>query len=196
MLMFFLLPETSRALVGNGSIAPPRYNVLPVPVPFAKGFLQHYPQSSTTHDAAPKTSKRVMPNPLRSLKILVRKDNLVVIMACGLMYVVYTCINTSLSTLFISIYHLNQGQAGLIYLPFGIGGTVSTLFSGPLMDRAYRKARARRGLTIDKLAGDDLDGFPIEKARLGVIWMPLAVTVVAVAGFGWVVEFKQVGRYS
>lgn len=134
---------------------------------------------------------RRMPNPLRSSTILTRRDNIIIILACGTLYAVYTCLNTSLSILFIDIYTLNQWQAGLIYLPFGIGGTVSTFFSGPLLDRAYRNARTKQGLSTDKVSGDDLDSFAIEKARLGVVWIPMLVTVCLVVAFGWVLHYRR-----
>ena len=134
-----------------------------------------------------------MPNPLRSLTIIIRRDNTIIITACGLLYIIYTCINTSLSVLFIDIYKLNQWQAGLIYLPFGIGGTVSTFFSGPLLNNAYRNARAKQGLSTDMAAGDDLDNFSVEKARLGVIWTPMLVTTCSVVAFGWVLHYHLVG---
>ena len=109
-----------------------------------------------------------MPNPLISLKILLRKDNAVVLLAYGLMYAVYACVIATLSTLYIEIYGLNEWQAGLIYIPFGLGGTVSTFFSGSLLDSAHRNARTKRGLSTDKVKGDDLDNFPVVKARLSV----------------------------
>ncbi|KAK6856153.1 hypothetical protein PG995_008304 [Apiospora arundinis] len=132
-----------------------------------------------------------LPNPFKSLRILIRKDNAIIILACGILYVIYTCVNASLSVLFIDIYGLNQWQTGLIYLPFGLGGTVSTFFSGPLLDNAYRKARTRRGLPTNKVSGDDLDNFPIEKARLGVIWVPMALTTASVVAFGWVLQLRK-----
>ena len=180
--MLFFLPETSRNIVGNGSVQPPRYLRLPVPT-----IMRHWKEE----DAVAK-HRLQMPNPLKSLTILSRKDNAVIIAACGLLYTVYTCINTSLSVLFIDIYKLNQWQAGLIYLPFGLGGTVSTFFSGPLLDRAYRNARTRQGFSTDKAAGDDLDEFPIEKARLRIIWSPMVLTACSVLAFGWVLHFHQV----
>ncbi|KAL9020456.1 MAG: hypothetical protein Q9185_002331 [Variospora sp. 1 TL-2023] len=143
-------------LVGNGSMSPPKYLRLPSSV-----WLGHSTEGNTTTGHMWR-----MPNPLRSLVIIARKDNAVIILACGMLYVVYTCINTSLSVLFIDIYKLTQWQAGLTYLPFGIGGTVSTFFSGRLLDKAYRDARTERGLSTNKAVGDDLDNFPIEKARL------------------------------
>jgi hypothetical protein len=180
--MALFLPETARNMVGNGSIRPPKHLQLPVPT-----LMRHWEDSDSI---GPREWR--FPNPLASLKILVRRDNTVIIVACGLLYVVYTCINTSLSTLFIQIYRLNQWEAGLIYLPFGLGGTVSTFFSGRLLNTAYRNARTERGLPTDKAVGDDLDNFPIEKARLRVMWMPMAATICSVVAFGWVLHYEKV----
>ncbi|ORY56952.1 major facilitator superfamily domain-containing protein [Pseudomassariella vexata] len=176
------LPETSRNLVGNGSIRPSKHLQLPIP-----GLMCHWKESDVVA-----SHRWRLPNPLRSLKILIRKDNIIIILACGILYVVYTCICASLSVLFINIYELNQFQAGLIYMPFGVGGTLSTFFCGPLLNKAYRKARTEHGLATDITAGDDLDKFPIEKARLTVIWIPMLVTTLSVVAFGWVLHFHQV----
>jgi predicted MFS family arabinose efflux permease len=181
-LMVFLLPETSRNIVGNGSGKPPVYLILPIPQ-----LMRHWKANDE-----PVRHKSQTPNPLKSLVILWRKDNATIILACGLLYAVYTCINASLSTLFIEIYQLNQWQAGLVYLPFGLGGTVSTFISGPLLDRAYRNARTSRGLSTNRARGDDLDNFPVEKARLSVVWIPMIMTICSIIAFGWVLELQQV----
>ncbi len=151
LLMTFLLPETFRNIVGNGSIRPSKHLRLPIPI-----LMCHWKDSEVVVD-----HKWRMPNPMQSVTILIRKDNTIIIIACGILYLIYACINTSLSILFIDIYELNQWQAGLTYLPFGIGGTISTLFSGPLLNRAYRNARTKRGLSTDTAVGDDLDNFPV-----------------------------------
>lgn len=91
--MVLFLPETSRGIVRNGSIKPSKYLRLPV-----SGVMRHWKES----DVVPK-NKLEIPNPLKSLRILVRKDNAVVIAACGILYAIYTCINTSLSILFVDI---------------------------------------------------------------------------------------------
>ena len=180
MVMF--LPETSRNVVGNGSIKPPKYLRLPISNTMCRW------KGSEQGDE----HKWRVPNPLKSLKILTRLDNAVIITACGILYVIYTCINASLSVLFINIYNLNQWQTGLIYLPFGLGGVTSTFFSGQLLDKAYRRARTTRGLSTDKVRGDDLDSFPIEKARLGIIWIPILLTTCSVVAFGWVLDTRLV----
>ena len=181
-MMVFLLPETSRNIVGNGSIRPSKHLRLPIPT-----LMRHWRESDVVAEY-----KWRIPNPLKSLTILIRRDNTIIILACGILYVVYTCINTSLSVLVIEIYKLNQWQAGLIYLPFGLGGTVSTFISGPLLNNAYRNARTKRGLSTDKAVGDDLDNFPVEKTRLSVIWTPMLVTTCSTVAFGWVLHYHQV----
>lgn len=189
--MIFTLPETARNLVGNGSVEPPK--VLQLPVPF--DAFAHW---KTANDGDRGQGEDVpehkwsLPNPFKSLKILIRKDNFIIILACGLLYVVYTCINTSLSVLFVNIYGLNQWQAGLIYVPFGAGGIVSTLFSGRLLNKSYRKAREKLGSTVSGQGNDNLDEFPVEKARIAVIWLPLSLTVVCVLVFGWLLHIHTV----
>jgi hypothetical protein len=180
--MVLLLPETSRNIVGNGSVKPPAHLRLPLPYLF-----RHW-----TEDTVVENRKRRIPNPLRSLKILTRIDNLGLALACGFLYTVYTCINATLSVLLIDMYNLEQWQVGLIYLPFGLGGVVSTFFCGKLIDKAYLAARTKRGLSTDLKRGDNLDTFPIEKARLSVIWIPMAITCATVVGLGWVLHYQQV----
>lgn len=105
----------------------------------------------------------------------------------------FPSITASLSTLFLEIYNLSEWQAGLIYLPFALGETASTFFSGQLLDGAYRKARTKRGLSTDRINGDDLDNFPIEKARLNVMRIPMLAIVVCTVAYGWVLQYKLVG---
>ena len=95
--MLFILPETSRSVVGNGSIKPPKYLLLPLP---------HVMRHCTSTEVVAKPQWR-LPNPFKSLKILIRKDNAIVTLAAGLLYVVYPCINTSLSVLLIRVNKLN-----------------------------------------------------------------------------------------
>ena len=182
LIMAFFLPETSRNIVGNGSCKPPKQLRLPFST-----LMCHWKESDirTGHEWR-------IPNPLKSLTILIRKDNAIIIIACGFLYTIYTCLNTSLSVLFIKTYNLNQWQAGLIYLPFGLGGTFSTLFSGRLMDKAYCISRKDRDLSTDRAVGEDLDNFPIEKARLSIIWVPMLLTAVSVVAFGWVLDYQEV----
>ncbi|KAI6365687.1 hypothetical protein MCOR25_005296 [Pyricularia grisea] len=197
VLILLFLPETSRNIVGNGSARPPRHLRLP---PIGRHLIRHWKDhaddDSSSSNSQP--SSRTMPNPLRSLRILARRDNAVVMLACGLLYAVYTCVCASLSVLFVDLYALDQLQAGLVYLPFGLGGTASTAICGPLLNRAYRRVRdgcvaggREAEVALDRHVADDLDVFPVERARLGVVWLPMAVATVSVVAFGWTVHLHM-----
>ncbi|KAJ5177144.1 chloramphenicol resistance protein [Penicillium canariense] len=68
---------------------------------------------------------------------------------------------------------------------------MSAFISGRKLDQAWLNARIKRGLPIDKAIGDDLDNFPVEKARLCVIWVPMLMTTGLVVAFGWVLHYHQ-----
>lgn len=169
------LPESARNIVGNGSTEPPNLMKLPF-----KTFMSHWDASQGRGRV-----KMEIPNPLKSLTLLLRRDNILVVVGISLLYSVYSCIHTSLSSEFIKVYQLNEWQAGLVYLPFGLGSTFATLLSGSLIDRSYRKSASSLGLPIQRAVGRDLDTFPIETARLRCLWIPIALAICSVVAFGW-----------
>ncbi|KIW61184.1 hypothetical protein PV05_01340 [Exophiala xenobiotica] len=177
-MMVSTLPETARNLVGNGSVAPP----LGARLPFDR-FMNHWNVPSHCDG-------RRFPNPLESLWILHYKDNLILIVGGSILYMVYCCIHASLATQFIDFYGLNQWQAGLIYLPFGAGCTLSTVFSGKLIDKGYKSIALLYGLPLDRTTRGGRELFPFEKARLRCIWIPITTATVSVSGFGWVLDKK------
>lgn len=179
-MMVSTLPETARNLVGNGSVAPP----LGARLPF-KRFMNHWNVPSHCDG-------RRFPNPLESLWILYYKDNLILIVGGSILYMVYCCIHASLATQFIDFYGLNQWQAGLIYLPFGAGCTLSTVFSGKLIDKGYKSIALLYGLPLDRTTRGGRELFPFEKARLRCIWIPITTATVSVSGFGWVLDKRTV----
>jgi predicted MFS family arabinose efflux permease len=183
-----LLPETNRVLVSNGGLEPPRYSQ-----PFILGVMRPWspPRGPSASVEPPKAR---IPNPMKSLLVLSRKDVVVSIIPGSILYMLYVCINTSLSTTFINTYHYSEIQAGLIYLPFGIGAIISTAVSGRWIDHDYRVVAKAYGLSIDKVAGDDLLNFPIEEARMRSIFVPTFITFIAVVIYGWLVE-KRLVRY-
>ena len=188
--MVLTLPETARSLVVDGSVPLPKLSKLPFP------SLYKSPQCRPEAETKPSRDKMHIPNPMKSLLILTRKDNLCLVVAGGITYTIYCCLNASLSSLFIEVYKLNQLQAGLIYLPFGIGCMLSTLMSGNIIDRDYRIVAKRYGITVEKKKGDDLARFPIEEARTRSSFLPLGVALVAIVGFGWVLQVQTVSRFE
>ena len=185
--MLLTLPETARGVVGNGILEPPPLSRLP-----HTACVRPRESLEPMHCPRPKR-QRSFPNPLTSLGLLLGKDNAVVVFAGAFLYMTFCCLPASLGTLFIEIYHLNELQAGLIYLPFGLGCTLAALASGKLIDRDYRKTAESHNLPIDRIRGDDLRTFPIEQARLRSVFVPLVASVLSVIGFGWALDNHTVG---
>ena len=92
------------------------------------------------------------------------------------------------------MYGLGEWQLGLIYLPFAVGGTVSTFCSGWILDRTYRKDRTRRGFSSDRFGGDELLDFPIEKTRIRVMVIPMTTIMICIFGYGWTLQRQQVNK--
>lgn len=115
------LPETARRIVGNGSIRP-----LGI-------YKSLFPIQAHSVDSAMSHGEEVTSrgfNPLRSLRVIFEKDSAIIIGSYGIFYAIYICIQISIATLFTEIYNYGELEAGLIYLPFGVGCLVATVLSG------------------------------------------------------------------
>lgn len=183
ILLAFFLHETSRSIVGNGSIA-------------ATGVNQTFLQSlrSGGHNAA-KIHKRLrIPSILPCLKLILYKNTSMLLVSYGTFYMMYSCLQATLAQLLEQYYKLSPLQAGLCYLPYGVAGGVASVrvptlgaltivqlkirltrtpqyTVGLLTDRDYRITAEQHNLDIDRRNGDDLQHFPIEKARLRSIFV-------------------------
>lgn len=210
VLVLFALPETSRVIVGNdsGKATGVHRTLLSALIPTRNIF-------SGSRDAVPRpasgssTHTPTPPSPLACLKLLLVKDVALVILCNGIYYIMYCCIQASLSTLFIEVYGYGTLEAGLIYIPFGLGCLVSTLLwgssvllltldpsrllpsagintssTGRFLDFSYTRTARHHGIPIDRERQGNLDEFPIRQARLkGTLYLVI-VSTVATVGYG------------
>jgi MFS family permease len=119
-----LLPETARKVVGNGSIPAKGVNQ-----DLLSKFRGRPSQIVVTEHDQPKRKLHV-PNPMACLYIIFYKDTASILLTNAIFYMIYCCIQASLSSSFISIYHYQELEAGLIYLPFGFGCALASYGSG------------------------------------------------------------------
>ena len=122
LTIIFVLPETLRKLVENGSIRAIGINRLPFPKVYENVGLERDSPSCIRN-------LRLL-NPLTCIRSLIRKDTAIVIFTIGILYTLYSCLQASLSSLFIELYDLSELQAGLIYLPFGLGCAIAAYLTG------------------------------------------------------------------
>ena len=124
MVLFLFLPETARALVGNGGF---RANSLWMNIYATWGSKK---DTSERRDHVSQSKRLRFPNPLKCLVLLSRKDTVLIVTINGIYYSTYCCVQASLALLFIEIYQFKEIQAGLVYLPFGFGCLLASFISG------------------------------------------------------------------
>lgn len=57
-----------------------------------------------------------------------------------------------------------------------------------MLDWNYKRTARKHGFVVDIRRGDDLKDFPIEKARLGIIWPTLYTGFASIIAYGWTLE--------
>ena len=179
LALLIFLPETSRKLIGDGSILPARLMSRSV-------YSLVISRKPVTEESPPSFS---FPNPLSCLITLFNKSNFIVLMVGGLQYTIFGCLAASLSTQMIHLYSLNYLTAGLLYIPSGIGGIIAAYLNGRLLNYDYRMTARKYRLPVSKTS-DNLARFPIERARLRSVFAFLALSAVATAGYGWTLQEK------
>ncbi|MCJ1438604.1 hypothetical protein MMC27_007994 [Xylographa pallens] len=178
-VMFICFPETARTLVENGSAAATGINRTLISVLWNR---------RKDDDSVLTQPKFRFPNPIRSLRLVFHKATSLVLFSNAIFYMKYSCVQASLSPLLIEVYGLNELQVGLAYLAFGIACAAASYAVGMITDRDYRKTASSLGFAIDKVKGDDLAKFPIEKARLRSIWYYIVISSASTLGYGWTLE--------
>ncbi|KAI1478771.1 MFS general substrate transporter [Daldinia eschscholtzii] len=177
------VPETGRKVVGNGSIPPQGWNM--TLLDYIR-FRRH-PRNRPTGQAKQKLR---FPNPFNTLAIVGNKDMGMILFYNASLYIGFMIITSTLASQFADIYHYNDIQLGLCYLPIGGATTVSSICNGYMIDWNYRRIAKKLGISIDRKRGNDLKGFPIEKARLQLVYPLVIIGAVAYIGFGWALHYK------
>ncbi|KMU90596.1 hypothetical protein CIHG_08312 [Coccidioides immitis H538.4] len=121
-----------------------------------------------------------IPNPLTSIPILFHKNSLAIILVGSIYYTVSRTLGASLSAQCIEIYDLNYLEAGLVYLPTGLAGMISSY------------STAKLGRDTNLRAGEDNDDFPVEKTRLRSVWYLIIISSAATLGYGWALYKRAV----
>ncbi|KND92947.1 Quinidine resistance protein 2 [Tolypocladium ophioglossoides CBS 100239] len=177
-----LVPETCRAVVGNGSIPPPKWNMTLIDFIRRRG-VNRRPES------APKVKIRI-PNPLKTLYIVFRKEEGLLLFISAIIYLNFILVAATLSTLFMQIYKFDALEVGLCYLPYGFGCCFASLVQGYVVDWNYRRIAKKLGVPLQRKRGEDLTDFPIETARIQPIYPALLIGAVALIGWGWALEVE------
>ncbi|KAK3291457.1 major facilitator superfamily domain-containing protein [Chaetomium fimeti] len=187
-MMVLFLPETARSIVANGSRPAKGINkpLVPLVAPKARDVAM----AESISGVPIREGHRKFPNPLAALKLLRIPGTAIILVAYGINYTVYCCLQASLSTLFVDIYGVSGLVAGLVYIPFGVAVALSAFATGRLLDISYKKTAAENGISIVKSKETDLKAFPIERARLRTVILSVALSAFLVMGYGWALQAR------
>jgi MFS family permease len=219
MMLGWTMPETGRAVVGNGEVPargiwrtwwavawslrkastsdsdadseqPDNYSTEAAPAP-APAPNHSSTIAINTNNPGPGTLTLTLPNPLTSLRILVHPDTFLTLYCAASPYAVWYSIQTSIPLIYRDVYGYNDLTISLCFLSGGAGVILGGLVAGRLMDYNYRKVAGREGRCVDRVKGDDLRGFPIEKARARGAWVMHSVGMAGIVGYGWAVQSQS-----
>lgn len=183
LAILFFLPETLRALVGNGSI-------VANPTPFQlyaqyKKEHQEYTDddSSTLAHVQPLDMSRFLhiPNISQPFLYLLQKDVFVALVYNGIHYATYYAYLTSTTSQFSLVYGLSQLQIGLCFLCQGVGCIIGSFIQGKLLDRDFRRFTK----VVDGVLPKD---FPIFKARLRSVYHNAGLIGGISLFYGWMLH--------
>lgn len=143
-MILLALPETARTIVGNGSIPATGMNRTLLSV-----LTSSKRDDRPARDVTIGYRRASFPNPLASLKLLLEKDLFILLLCNGIFYATGACVQTSLSSQFIKVYGYRELQAGLIYIPYGLGGLANVYVWGEYRDHGPSVFKAKHTIRED-----------------------------------------------
>ncbi|KAJ5762093.1 uncharacterized protein N7511_005475 [Penicillium nucicola] len=198
VLLLFLLPETLRSIVANGSLKPS--NCL---TKFPLGTYQRTTKVEwNTETPPPEIGVRKKIDILGPLRILTSKFAFPIIIFLAIYYAVWQMSITAMSSLFQSRYGLSEIQIGLTFIANGVGSIIGTLITGKILDLDYHRFKANfesrsfdAGVEVrnrlSDITVDQEQSFPIEKARLRLVPVLSLLQCLSIILFGWTIQYPQ-----
>lgn len=188
-----VFPETSRNVVGDGSIPPQKWNMtilsyLKLRRLRKESLNNSRPSSLHSHPSRPQRPKLSFPNPLSSVHILRDPSTLLLLLYNALIFCGFYYVLATIPPQYAKIYSFNTLQIGLSYIPFGSGCMSAAFFNGRLLDYNFRRVSKRLGVVVNRKRQSDLQNFPIEKARLQITLPLLYMMMVLILIYGWVLD--------
>ncbi|KAI2775675.1 MFS general substrate transporter [Daldinia loculata] len=185
------VPETARNIVGNGSIPPPRLNMS-----LASAYQWHkkrrdvetQPGNSTLPQPKKIPRKIPVPNVLAAVLIVFEKDVGSLMLFMSLFVMANYAMLVPLQDVIRRQYDFNDLQVGLCYIPYAVGSVLGATVVGKLLNWNYTRVAKSIGVSPDRKRGDDMRKFPIERARLDLMWPWTILAVAMIIAWGWVVD--------
>lgn len=177
LTFFFIIPETLRVLVGNGS-----GYANPTPIQWLARRRGKLDEEEIATIKAANISRPKM-NFLAPFIYLTELDVFITLWFNGVVYTIAYCYMTSTTKQFSVHYpYLSELVIGVCFLCMGMGFIVGAAIKGRFLDRDYR-------IFMERFRRDHPDApdteFPIFEARLESLWINLVVICGLTILYGW-----------
>ncbi|KAJ6111109.1 MFS transporter [Penicillium sp. IBT 16267x] len=187
VFLALFLPETCRKVVGDGSVPPPFLNISLTDIIRQRRRVKKGISPDPQKVAEVRKDYRLsIPSPWPTLEVCFDLETMLILLTTGLMFACFYAVMTGATTSFHKVYHFNNIQTGLMYLPIGAGGILSAFSTGIIVDWNYRRHAKKAGLPVLKNVRQDLRNFNIERVRLEVALPMYYLSLVTVIAYGWV----------
>ncbi|KAK4074957.1 hypothetical protein Purlil1_12787 [Purpureocillium lilacinum] len=185
------VPETARNIVGNGSIPPPSVNTSvtsSIQWRRKRRDLESNPDAPPLPEPKKRPFKIPIPNIWAAVRIIFEKDVGSLMLFMALFVMANFAMLVPLQDVIRRRYSFNDLQVGLCYIPFAMGSVLGSIVVGKLLNWNYARVAKSVGVSADRKRGEDLRKFPIERARLDLMWPWTILAIITIAVWGWVVD--------
>ncbi|KAH8812155.1 major facilitator superfamily domain-containing protein [Xylogone sp. PMI_703] len=192
-LLIFLLPETLRSIVANGSWTPSNiYMKFPLNVYQKKTKVQW--RQAVGDQSQPAAKKSV--DLLSPFRVLFSKYAAPIIFFLAVYYAVWQMSITAMSSLFKDRYGLSEIHIGLTFIANGVGSMIGTLLTGKILNADYQRIKMKYEASFDNEQGNVSqanrdDDFPLEKARLRLVPIFSILQCCSIILFGWTINYPH-----
>ncbi|KAH8668901.1 major facilitator superfamily domain-containing protein, partial [Xylariales sp. PMI_506] len=191
LVVVLFVPETCRAVVGNGSVPPQRWNRSALQVWRAARGQPLIGREHVEEDRSTISRPRKRPNPISALKILMEPEGGITLGFGSLLFAGYFMVMTTLSEQLSTRFGFDTLTIGLCYLPLGIGSLVSRFTAGMLFDWNFKRHARKLDLPLDRKRQQDIDVYPIERIRLEVCIPMVYLSCGSVLAYAWTMESQS-----
>jgi predicted MFS family arabinose efflux permease len=187
LLLIFLLPETLRPIVGDGSCVP--FNLLSrYPLIF---YQKGTKLPGSDADPTPSQNRKSI-DVTGPFRILVSRHASPIIVFLAVYYAVWQMSITAMSSLFETRYGLDEIAVGLTFIANGVGSIIGTLLTGKILNMDYHRVKQEyETQNPDRTAVESRTDFPLEKARLRLVPLFAFIQCVSILVFGWTMDYSR-----
>lgn len=74
--------------------------------------------------------------------------------------------------------------------PLGVSAALAAVLNGKILDRSYKNLAVKHGLAVDRRQCQDLTNFPIERARIRLVFVWATIQGALFLPYGWALQYK------